>query len=94
MPARRYLTPSPRAKSLLIESIKGLSGLLPGHAQQDFGGGVITQGQQDVFGAGSAVTSTTSLLTGAQIDGPDVKRLRCNGVSGHEVSLLYLVCTD
>src|SRR5271169_4660154 len=72
----------------------GLASLLQAHAQHGFDRGILQQGEQDVIGAGSAITSATGLLTGPQIDGPDVKRLWHNGFGGHDDSLLYLVCTD
>src|SRR5580704_6671637 len=64
------------------------------HAQQDFDRRILQQGEQDVIGARSAVTSATSFLTGLQVDGPDVTHLWCNRFGGHDDSLLYLVCTD
>jgi hypothetical protein len=55
---------------------------------------VIEQGEQDVIGARSAITSATGFLSGPQINGPAVKDLRYHGFGGHVGSLLYLVCTD
>src|ERR1700681_1706364 len=82
------------AQGFPIERLKGLAGLLQAHAQHDFDRGILQQGEQDVIGASSAITSATSLLTGPQIDGPDVKHLWHNGFGGHDDSLLYLACTD
>src|ERR1700722_11562586 len=88
------------AQGFVIEGLKGLAGLLQAHAQHDFDRGILQQGEQEVFGASSAITSATSLLTGPQIDSPDVKHLWRNGFGGHDDSLLwllyllYLVCTD
>src|SRR5580693_2708995 len=72
----------------------GLASLLQGHAQGDFDRGILQQGEQEVIGAGSAITSATGLLTGPQIDGPRVMHLWPNRFGGHDDSLLYLVCTD
>src|ERR1700733_7426842 len=77
-----------------IERLKGLASLLQAHAQHDFDRGILQQGEQEVVGARSAITSATSLLTGPQIDGPGVKHLWRSGFGGHDDSLLYLVCTD
>ena len=82
------------AQGFVIERLKGLASLLQAHAQHDFDRGILQQGEQDVIGASSAITSATSLLTGPQIDGPGVKHLWRNGFGGHDDSLLYLVCTD
>src|SRR5580700_10644214 len=82
------------AQGFVIERLQGLASLLQAHAQHDFDRGILEQGEQDVIGARSAITSATSLLTGAHIDGPDVKHLWHNGFGGHDDSLLYLVCTD
>jgi hypothetical protein len=41
--------------------LKGLAGLLQAHAQRDFDRGILQQGEQEVIGAGSAITSATSL---------------------------------
>jgi hypothetical protein len=68
--------------------------LLQAHAQYGFDRGILEQGEQDVIGAVSAITSATSLLTGLQTDGPGVKRLWRNGFGNHDDSLLYLVWTD
>src|SRR5215467_8112305 len=81
-------------QGFLVERVKGLASLLQAHAQHDFDRGILPQGEQDVIGASSAVTSATSLLTGPQIDGPGVKHLWRCGFGGHDDSLLYLVCTD
>ena len=78
----------------MIERLEGLASLLQAHAQHGFDRGIFKQGEQEVIGASSAITSATSLLTGLQIDGPGVKRLWRNGFGGHDESLLYLVCTD
>src|SRR5580693_3698885 len=72
----------------------GDASLLQAHAQHDFDRWILEQGEQDVIGTSSAITSSTSLLTSLQIDGPGVKRRRRNGFGGHDDSLLYLVCTD
>jgi hypothetical protein len=77
-------------QGFLIERLKGLASLLQAHAQHDFDRGILKQAEQDVIGASSAITSPTSLLTGPQIDGPDVKHLWHNGSGGHDDSLLYL----
>ena len=77
-----------------IERLKGLASLLQAHAQHGFDRWILEQGEQDVIGAGPAITSATSLLAGPQIDRPAVKHLRRNGSGGHDDSLLYLVCTD
>ena len=63
------------AQGLVIERLKGLASLLQVHAQHGFDRGILKQGEQEVIGAGSAITSATSLLTGPQIDGPRVKHL-------------------
>src|SRR5271170_829162 len=82
------------AQSFLIERVKGLASLLQAHAQYGFDRGILQQGEQDVIGAISAITSATSLLSGLQTDGPGVKGLWRNGFGGHDDSLLYLACTD
>ncbi len=46
----------------------GLASLLQAHAQHDFDRGILQQGEQEVIGAGSAITPSTGFLTGAQID--------------------------
>ena len=51
-----------------IERLLGLAGLLQVHAQHDFDRGILKQGEQDVIGASSSITSATSLLTGLQIE--------------------------
>jgi hypothetical protein len=81
-------------QGFVIERRKGLASLLQVHAQHGFDRGILEQGEQEVIGARSAITSATSLLTGLQTDGPGVKRLWRNGFGGHDDSLLYLVCTD
>jgi hypothetical protein len=62
-------------EGFLIERIKGLSSLLQANSQHDFDRGILQQGEQEVIGASSAITSATSLLTGSQIDGPGVKHV-------------------
>ena len=57
-------------QGFVIERLKGLASLLQAHAQHDFDRGILQQGEQDVIGASSAITSATSLLTGPHIDGP------------------------
>src|SRR5580692_10249006 len=82
------------AQGFAIEGLKGLASLLQAHAQHGFERGILEQGEQEVIGAASAITSATSLLTGPQIDGPAVQHLwRCR-FGSHDDSLLYLVCTD
>jgi len=68
--------------------------LLQAHAQGDFDRGVLEQGEQEVIGAGSAITPSTGLLTRLQVDGPGVQHFWSDGFGGHDDSLLYLVCTD
>ncbi len=82
------------AQRFVIERLEGLARLLQAHAQHDFDRGILQQGEQEVIGAGSAITSATSFLTGLHVDGPDVKHLWCRGFGVHDDSLLYLVCTD
>ena len=78
----------------MIERLKGLASLLQADAQRHLDRGIFEQGEQEVIGAISAITSATTFLTGLQTDGPGVKRLWRNGFGGHDDSLLYLVCTD
>jgi hypothetical protein len=78
----------------VIERLKAPASLLQAYAQHDFDRVILEQGEQDVIGASSAITSATSLLTGLQTDGPGVKHLWHNRFGGHDDSLLYLVCTD
>src|ERR1700722_20047044 len=82
------------AQGFVIEGLKGLAGLLQAHAQRDFDRGILQQGEQEVIGSGSAITSATSLLTGPQIEVPGVEHLWRCGFGGHDDSLLYLACTD
>src|ERR1022692_4294383 len=82
------------AQGFLVERLKGLASLLQAHAQHDFDRGILQQGEQDLIGAGSAITSAASLLTSPHVDGPGVKHLWHSGFGGHDDSLLYLVCTD
>ena len=63
----------------MIERLKGLASLQQVHPQHDFDRGILEQGEQEVIGAIAAITSATSLLTGLQTDGPDVKHLWRNG---------------
>ena len=72
----------------------GLASLLQGHAQGSFDRGIFQQGEQEVIGACSAITSATSFLAGMEVEGPDVEQLWRDGFNGHDDSLLYLVCTD
>ena len=57
-------------QGFVIERLKGLASLLQAHAQHDFDRGIFKQGEQDVIGASSAITSATSLLTGPHISSP------------------------
>src|ERR1700740_2606862 len=72
----------------------GMASLLQNHAQGDFDRGILQQGEQEVIGAGPAITPAAGLLTGLQIDGPRVMHLWPSGFGGHDDSLPYLVCTD
>src|ERR1700722_11294860 len=82
------------AQGFVIERLKALASLQQAPAQHDFDRGILEQGEQDVIGAGSAITSATSLLTGLQVDGPGVQHLWSDGFCSHADSLLYWVCTD
>jgi hypothetical protein len=81
-------------QGFVIERRKGLASLWQVYAQDGFNRGILEQGEQEVIGARSAITSATSLLTSLQIESPGVKRLWRNGFDCHDDSLLYLVCTD
>ncbi len=81
-------------QGIVIERREGLAGLLQAHSQHIFDQGILEQGEQEVIGANSAITSATSFFTGLQTEGPGVKRPWRNGIGGHDDSLLYLVCTD
>jgi hypothetical protein len=62
----------------VIERLVGLASLLQVYAQQGLDRGIVHQGEQEVIGASSAITPATSFLTGSEIDGPGVVRLRRN----------------
>src|SRR6185437_12210968 len=81
-------------QGFLIERLKGLASLLQAHAQHGFDRGILQQGEQEVIGAGSAITSAASLLTGPQIEVPGVEHPWRRGFGGHDGSLLYLACAD
>lgn len=50
-------------QGFLIEGVKDLASLLQAHAQDALDRGIRQQAEQDVIGAGSAVTSAMSLLS-------------------------------
>src|SRR5580700_8326051 len=81
-------------QGFVIERLLDLASLLQGHAQGDFDRGILQQREQEVIGAGSAITPAAGLLTGLQIDGPRVMHLGRSRFGGHDDSLPYLVCTD
>ena len=63
------------AQGFMVERLEGLASFRQAHVQRDFDRGVLQQGEQEVIGTCSPVTSATSFLTGLQRDGPDVEHL-------------------
>ena len=57
-------------QGFVIERLMGLASLLQAHAQHGFDRGILQQGEQDVIGAGPAITPAAGLLAGLQIDMP------------------------